>query len=870
MDFNELKNKVDLIAYLSRDGYKKDPKKSSSRQFVFNGPYGDKLLVLKHSKSGDLIYKNLHDDNDYGNIINLVANRIEGFVNTSRKTSADFAKAADVLKEFLNIPKEDKIILDKINHRKAAVFKYENYNPQTLHDTSYLESRGITKKILDDELLKGTIINCQRYSYKSKSNYGSLMTGFPCTKEGQMVGLDMRDPEEKLFAAGSKKAESFWSSHYQSHHKNVVVGESPIDLISYQQIKGGKDNFLLSTNGTISYQQINMIVDMIQKGTFKRLISSFDNDFAGYTFDLKLIRGLIGEDKVKLITARKDYLEAQIKLKGLTAQKYEITSILELKALVNKLIASYQLEPIYILDKAPGKDWNELIDTSKKKSLNPNNPKKMNTIENNKKQDPKKEDAIERSTPNTLNDYKYDPKDIAGELIHFGWSNYKHEEGGEKSYFLQIKDHHSQKERTLWAKDFSRNIEENNIHKGDFIKITYQGFENVEVKVKQKGKDGNLSYKSIPAKRKTYDVQTIDKKDYISKQQAYHKGIEKKKQQTSSKMKGEESALTSKEKEEKVVLAPKAIEVSNRIPKQIQGVNLSKEDQERLADGETILLKNMVTNNGIMDGSVELKPNKDGVLSPSIAYARPSEVIIKDKILKYKLSKEEKQHLENGKVLGPLELDKDFKAYLQVDKAQNRVVIKTEKEIGVPKTIGGYALSYGDKNRLANGEKMLPRVFKGKHGYFMANVNITKDKTGLEYSNIVALSNQEAIQMMDSINSKTYSNELILENIVGVTKDMKTQGKSQESNKEQVLRSSENTEKTKLKIDVALSEKLKDRIKNNDSQGVGEILSKGFNPTEEHQDLIKTLSKEGVVISDEIKTRITTKLSTEKNQSINI
>ena len=542
MDFNELKNKVDLLAFLSRDGYKKDPKKSSSRQFVFNGPHGDKLLVLKHSKSGDLIYKNLHDDNDYGNIINFVVNRIDGFVNTSRKTSVEYAKAADILKEFLNIPKEDKIILDKINHRKATAFTYENYNPQTLFDTSYLESRGIKKDILNDELLKGTIINCQRYSYKTKSNYGSQMTGFPCIKEGNIVGLDMRDPEDKLFAAGSKKAESFWSSHYQSNQKNLVVGESPIDLISYQQIKGGKDNFLVSTNGTISHQQISMIVDMIQKGTFQRLISSFDNDFAGYTFDLKLIKGFIGEDKVKLITARKDFLEAEVKLKGLTAQKYEISNISEFRELVNKLIVSYQLENKYILDKAPCKDWNEVLDTPKKKSLNPNNPKKMNTIEKNTKQNPIMEDPLEKSTSNTLKNYKYHPKDIAGELINFGWSNYKHEAGGEKSYFLQIKDHPSQKERTLWAKDFSRNIDEHKIQKGDFIKITYKGFENVEVKVKQKDKEGKADYKTMPAKRKSYDVQSIDKKDYISQHTAYHAKIKKQTpkntKRSSSKMKG--------------------------------------------------------------------------------------------------------------------------------------------------------------------------------------------------------------------------------------------------------------------------------------------------------------------------------------------
>jgi len=206
----------------------------------------------------------------------------------------------------------------------------------------------------------------------------------------------------------------------------------------------------------------------------------------------------------------------------------------------------------------------------------------------------------------------------------------------------------------------------------------------------------------------------------------------------------------------------------NDVPLEIKSVKLNQDEIKKLSEGDTIFLKNMLENGIKKDGYVKLEKDEEGNTSINFVYAE-KELKIEDKILNHILTATEKEKLLKGEVLGPVKLDKNFTAYLQIDRKQNKIVVKTDKELGIPTKIGGYELNDDDKNRLANSQKMMPRIYKGKHGYFMATVKVTDDKKGLEYSGIVGLSNEEAQKLLPKINGTEKST---LDEILTVTQEV--------------------------------------------------------------------------------------------------
>lgn len=358
-----MEQNIDLLQYICQQGYKRNTKKSSSRQVVLEGIGDEKLLVLNHRSSNTMIYKNLHDDRDKGNIVNFVINRLDGYINTAPKTNVEYAKAAAVLSEYLNLPQEKRKVINTptLNPKKQLPFVYELYKPTGASDTSYLEGRGITPETINNLLFKGRIINCQAYDFNNEKNYGDIKVGFPTFKRGKIVGLDMHSSSEKRFAPGSKKAESFWSCNYAAKQTNVVYAESPIDLLSYHQLKGTENNFYLSSNGTLTDQQVTMLMEMMDKKVFKTITSAMDNDFTGHKYDLKIISALSGAKTIEFVSSRKDELDLKVTLQGLHPEDITIKGEKELLDLNKRLIQSYQLEKIFTIDKSPLKDWNNMI-----------------------------------------------------------------------------------------------------------------------------------------------------------------------------------------------------------------------------------------------------------------------------------------------------------------------------------------------------------------------------------------------------------------------------------------------------------------------------------------------------------------------------
>ena len=341
-------DKIDLVRYLASIGYKLDKEKSSMRQKVYELD-GEKLLVLKHRRTGKYIYQNLNNSRDKGNIVNFVVNRINGYLSTESKSKQEYARTFARLDQGII---GDVIEYDKKNSERVS-FQYELYSPHELTDYNFLLGRGINKEVIDDPLFKGSIINCHKFGFRTNSNYGKIMTGFPCIRNKEIVGLELRDSDEKKMALGSEVVDSFWVSNYFKRHKNIVLTENPIDNLSYFQLKGDANSTHVSSFGSISNAQCKRLFNLVDKGTYESITLGNDNDFGGYKNDLKLLTFFIPEDNFEIITSDKNNFKVRIMGETVLLKSKDI-----FKWTINRLIVQNNLGKVIRIDKPDAKDWN--------------------------------------------------------------------------------------------------------------------------------------------------------------------------------------------------------------------------------------------------------------------------------------------------------------------------------------------------------------------------------------------------------------------------------------------------------------------------------------------------------------------------------
>lgn len=189
----------------------------------------------------------------------------------------------------------------------------------------------------------------------------------------------------------------------------------------------------------------------------------------------------------------------------------------------------------------------------------------------------------------------------------------------------------------------------------------------------------------------------------------------------------------------------------DKVPAKILNHELSESDQQRLARGlYTGLISDLHTKNGVKDAKVKLVPDANGKDFKLSFQYKEQQLEIPSKIGSKKIKDKDKEVLQSGK---PLSIAKNI--FLQVDRELNKVVVTTSRDFNIPSHIAGYQLSNEDIKKLADGKQMATKVFKGKSGYFMAEVAVVKSegKMGLEWSNIKQISADKAKDLIKEYNT---------------------------------------------------------------------------------------------------------------------
>lgn len=148
---------------------------------------------------------------------------------------------------------------------------------------------------------------------------------------------------------------------------------------------------------------------------------------------------------------------------------------------------------------------------------------------------------------------------------------------------------------------------------------------------------------------------------------------------------------------------------------------------------------------------------KDNTGNPHIVFNfKEQNLNIPNKILDKELTEEDKKALLNGKTILHPKSNTGPWVGIQIDKELNKVVLKSEKQLGIIKEINGYKLSLDEQKELFDTKTLGTKVFydKKRDIHYSASIQIGADGKTIEFLNPTQLSKEEAKELENKLNAK--------------------------------------------------------------------------------------------------------------------
>ncbi len=406
----QINTDVDFPAYLNHLGYKLLKKSAGSLEF---GNEEDRL-VLNISRN-PVTYFNRSDSTDKGLFFKFLRRQHDNFYQTVKSGLEIIDRTYALGESSLTIPKK----------AKSSKSLEENYNIVPLQKTDYLvQERGLSETTLTDGLFTGRIFN----AFHIRDNGGKIGNiAFPkYDLNGNAKNyilynkpyFDRREKQIKKFRLTLNKKDRFlFYSKPIPNPKNIIFGESAIDLLSYHELHGRPENFYISFGGSIYPEKLAFFAQLTQPYLGNKkvgLISVMDNDRVGQEFDIKVLSSLVNRNhsnvyieytfKQGTITLTAHYVESHRKRIAQDKNSIEANLISNAEsnglpvstvksiAFSDKLVLEFSLDKLkgkqntpskpiletmgklylsfkFAIHKSNGKDWNEDLRESKKNSF---------------------------------------------------------------------------------------------------------------------------------------------------------------------------------------------------------------------------------------------------------------------------------------------------------------------------------------------------------------------------------------------------------------------------------------------------------------------------------------------------------------------
>lgn len=349
--------RLNLVDFVKNHGYTiKDSKKSTAR-----------FLKLKHESNHSSIRLALHYDpivyqnndpslnEDRGNIINFVLNRISNTITPNKSPSkSDYKEAFDYLKKYTGNISDNKPKLSVAPIAKAQPSFHkdivDSLEPLSNPNYNYLtQSRSIAADVINNPLFKSSIVTSK---YTSASGVRI-----------QNLGFAKRDPNMNTtgvtlcFFQSSKNLHAkriygnpnhLWCSNINRKSNTLLISESEIDALSHFQLhkfKPSESPVYIATNGGLNDLKLQQIYLRFQQleGPNKNLVSITDNDFSGAQYDMLLACFFLnasGDDTISFEQSQENTLFKISNSKGIDVDKLKSDTEHSLK-----LLPKFEFDP---------------------------------------------------------------------------------------------------------------------------------------------------------------------------------------------------------------------------------------------------------------------------------------------------------------------------------------------------------------------------------------------------------------------------------------------------------------------------------------------------------------------------------------------
>ncbi|HUZ59456.1 MAG TPA: toprim domain-containing protein [Hanamia sp.] len=317
--FQDFRNEISIIELALSVGYKIRKRDGIKWPVLKDEISGDKIIIVNPQSTSNQGYFNPQDTKDKGTLINFVKNRLGSvFPYLNGKSEAGNINA--VLYNYQSLPLPEKNLFKKeVNNLVQEYSEKEFCLPDglsELKDPTYLYYRGIQSQTINKSLFNGKIFNAKRNGFNN--------IGFPYyNASGDTVGFEIRNKQFKHVIEGTDRSVCIWHSNLPSTLENIILTESPIDALSYHQLKGKNNSLYVSFGGAVGDDQITTLKAIIKKANIIpefKFISAVDNDDAGRKYTEKF-KVFFEERLIVEVPLLKDFNEdlkkSQVLFKGL-------------------------------------------------------------------------------------------------------------------------------------------------------------------------------------------------------------------------------------------------------------------------------------------------------------------------------------------------------------------------------------------------------------------------------------------------------------------------------------------------------------------------------------------------------------------------
>jgi hypothetical protein len=317
--FQDFRSQISIIELAISVGYKLSKSDGLKWPVLKDEVSGEKIIIVNPHSSSNQGYFNPNEPKDKGTLVNFVKNRL-GSIFPYESSKSEISNVNTVLYSYQNLDIPEKSVYRSNVEKLIEKYSSKEFKlPEVITEVKnpeYLYSRGLELQTLNNTAFKGKIFNVRIGEYDN--------IGFPYyDAENNIAGYEIRNNQYKHMVEGSKRSSAVWHSNIPDKLDFVLLTESPIDALSYHQLKGKENTLYVAFAGAVGDDQITTLKAIIKRANISpdfKFISAVDNHDAGRRYAEKF-KNAFSEKLIVDIPFLKDFNEdlkrSQTKIQGL-------------------------------------------------------------------------------------------------------------------------------------------------------------------------------------------------------------------------------------------------------------------------------------------------------------------------------------------------------------------------------------------------------------------------------------------------------------------------------------------------------------------------------------------------------------------------